>query len=352
VCSACIGHYEKEKVINWDERRKSLEKLFDEFRGKGRGKYDCIVPVSGGKDSTYQTYMVKEVFKMTPLCVTYRTPLRTELGQKNLDNMIERLGVDHIDLRVDPEVERKFVLKALKKVGDCGLPEHMGIFAFTLRAAIDFKIPLVVWGECSELEYGGSEQSRKNLYLDREWLAKHGCLQETTEKDWVDESLTLKDMYPFMVPTAEELKQAEVCSFFLGQFIKWDPVENARVAKSLGFQCAPKPVMGIYDFADLDCKLIVAHHYVKWLKFGMTRTFDNVSIEIRNGRMTRKEGIDHIVRNGDDPIPQEHMDSMCSFLGITEKQFYEIIEPFRNLKIWQKDKSGNWHIPGYLQGLR
>lgn len=348
VCSACVGHEEKEK-INWDERKNLLAEAFDRHRDSGGGQYDCIIPVSGGKDSTYQTYVAKELFGMNPLCVAYRTPLRTALGQRNLDNMQKRLKVDLLELTVSPETERKFILKAMREVGDCGLPQHLGIFSFTLRMATQLGIKLVVWGENSPLEYGGAAGDRSNPYLTREWAAKYGCLKGKMAEDWVDESLTLSEMRPFVFPTDTQFEAAKTESIFLGHYLKWDPVENAQKSQQLGFEFRKEgPVMGIWNFADLDCKLISSHHYPKWYKFGMTRTFDNVSVEIRNGRMSRDEAIEHIRRNRDDrPIP-EHLGALCEFLQISEADFFEILEPFRNLDIWKRREDGEWHIPDFI----
>src|SRR5690606_5784718 len=136
----------------------------------------------------------------------------------------------------------------------------------TLRMAVNFRIPLVIWGESSQLEYGGTKEERENRFLDMEWLRKHGCLQSTVADDWVDDELTSEDMTPFRLPTDQEMKAARIQSIFLGNYVKWDPVHNAKISTSFGFESAPKPVMGIYPFADLDCKLIVAHHYPKYLK--------------------------------------------------------------------------------------
>jgi N-acetyl sugar amidotransferase len=178
ICSACEGHREKTEIINWEQREQELKKLFDQYRNSNSNYYDCIIPVSGGKDSTYQTYIVKKVYGMNPLCVTYRTPLRTELGQRNLDNLCKEFNVDLIELKVSPETERKFILKAIKELGVPGLPQHLGIFSFTLRTAVNLKIPLIVWGENAQMEYGGDPVERQNVYLDRAWLSRHGCLHE------------------------------------------------------------------------------------------------------------------------------------------------------------------------------
>jgi N-acetyl sugar amidotransferase len=351
ICTACVGHREKERVIDWAARKADFESLCDRFRGSAGSGYDCIVPVSGGKDSTYQVHVVKDLYGMHPLCVTYKTPLRAELGQRNLDNLVSRLGADLVELTVNPETERKFILKALREEGDCALPQHLGIFAFTLRTAVEMNVPLVLWGENSPLEYGGAQAERERSRLDRRWAAEHGCLKGKLAEDWVGGELTSREMVPFRFPTDEAFERAKIHSTFLGYYFPWDPIQNARVARELGFQIREEgPVLGIYDFADLDCELIGFHHYVKWLKFGMTRTFDNCSVEIRNGRMTREEAIERIRENLDDRPPQEHIDSMCDFLGISEAELFSMVEPFRNDEIWKIDDGGRPFIPGYIGG--
>ncbi len=348
ICSACVGHDEKIASIDWGERQRDLHIIIDELRKKRRGAYDCIVPVSGGKDSTYQTHKVKEL-GLRPLCVTYKTPLRTPLGQENLDNLVKTLGMDLLELTVSPETERKFIEKAIREVGDCGLPQHMGIFSFTLRTAVQMDIPLIIWGENSTLEYGGTEAQRNNPFLDRKWAMEHGCLKDRIAEDWVDENLTREEMEPFRFPDDDHFARAKVSSLFLGHFYKWDPVENARVSQSLGFKPNPDgPVMGIYDFADVDCQLITFHHYPKWYKFGMTRTFDNVSVEIRNGRMSREEGVEWIRKNGDDRPPELHLAGIANFLGKEVQDLFAMIEPFRNKDIWKKDDNNRWYIPDYI----
>ena len=353
ICTGCEGHQEKENVIDWSRQRQELEKLFDQYRGSNGNSYDCIVPVSGGKDSTYQTYVVKELFGMNPLCVTYKTPLRTELGQKNLENLQQSLDVDLLELAINPNTEKKFILKAIKELGVPGLPQHLGIFAFTLRVAVKFRIPLVVWGENAQLEYGGTAQERQNPLLDRAWLARHGCLHERSTEDWVDADLSAKELQAFSIPSDEEFHAAGVHSFFLGQYMRWDPLENAQKAQTLGFQTRKEgPVIGIWDFADLDCKIIGLHHYVKWYKFGMTRTFDNVAVEIRNKRMTKEEGLRLIKEKGDDLPPADHIQAVCNFLEVSEHELFSYFEKFRNTNIWKRQNSdGSWYMPDYLKNI-
>lgn len=339
----------KIRKINWKTRKKELEKILRRFRSRDLA-YDCLIPVSGGKDSTYQVYMIKKIFKMHPLAVTYHYADRTELGQKNLDNL-RSLGVDHIDISPNPEVEKKFIKKALVQAGDPCLVDHLGIFASTLRVAVNYHIPLIIWGENPQLEYGGTAGDRDNPYLNRKWLTQHGCLQCKAAEDWVDDDLTLKDLFIYRFPSDKELAQTKVHSIFLGYYLPWDPVANYAVAKKAGFVNSPDgPKLGIYDFADLDSTNIVVHHYIKWFKFGMTRLNDQISVEIRNGRLSREEGT-RILKSKKERVPYYEINLLCQFLDIKEKEFWRIIEKFRNRAIWKKDSRGKWYIPGYLEGL-
>jgi N-acetyl sugar amidotransferase len=350
VCSACIGHEEKIKKIDWRARRRELELILNKFRSRDGSYYDCIIPVSGGKDSTYQVYMIKKVFRMHPLAVTYRYFDRTKLGQKNLENL-KRIGVDHIEVAANPETERRLIKRALIKAGDPCLIDHLGIFAVPLRLAVNYKIPLIIWGENPQLEYGGKHKERNRPYLDRKWLSRHGCLQGTGAEDWVSNDLSLRDLYVYTIPSDRELASIRLHSIFLGYYLPWDPVENYKIAKRIGFQGSPDgPRLGIYDFADLDSTNIVVHHYIKWFKFGITRMHDNISTEIRNGRMTREEGI-RLLRSRKERVPNFEIKKLCSFLDMKESEFWRIIEKFRNRKIWKKDKKGKWYIPNYLENM-
>ncbi len=348
ICSGCLGDLEKNSRIDWEARRKELHGICDQLRSSA--SHDCIVPVSGGKDSTYQIHMLKNELGMNPLAVTYRYADRTPLGQENLDNLLA-MGVDHVEMAPSPRVEKAFIKKALIQAGDPCLPDHMGIFSVALRAAVSFKIPLIVWGESPQLEYGGSFTDRNNPYLDNAWLKKHGCLQGKGAEDWIDEDLSAKDMAFFQFPSDRDLEEAKIKSIFLGYYLRWDPVENFQVARNLGFKKHPQgPRLGLYDFADLDSTNIVVHHYIKWLKFGMTRMHDNISVEIRNKRMTRDQGI-KILKEQPERLPEEEIDMLCRYLDLSQKEFWDILETFRNQDIWKKDQDNNWHIPDLWEGL-
>lgn len=342
VCNACRTHGQREG-IDWKARRRDLDEVVGRAQARSHG-WDCLLPVSGGKDSTWQTVVCLEL-GLNPLAVTWKTPARTELGQRNLDNLVA-LGVDHVDFQVNPRVERKFMLAALERFGSTAIPMHMALFNIPLTAAVRYGIPLVVWGENAAAEYGGAEGAGRGHRLDREWLRRFGVMHGTTAVDWVSDRLTAKELTPYFGPTDDELERADVEAVFLGHYLGWDPERSLEIASAHGFRSAGASRTGYYDYADLDDDFISIHHWLKWPKFGFTRTFDNLSLEIRNGRLTRDEAIE-ILREHGDETPHEDIERFCEFAGITRMRFDEIVERWRNPDVWTR-RNGRWEIDGFL----
>ena len=343
VCNACRFHMQK-KQIDWVKRERAFRQVVENAKSRSRG-YDCLIPVSGGKDSTWQTVKCLE-YGLNPLAVTWKTPVRTEIGEKNLNNLVS-LGVDHIDYQVNPKVEKKFLLESLIRYGTPMIPMHMALFNIPLTIAVRFSIPLIVWGENSAFEYGGTEEESKGFELNEAWLKKYGVTHGTTAADWISPGLTKKEMTPYFGPSAAELKASGVLAVFLGYYFSWDPETSLKVAVANGFQSRQEGAMtGLYDYADIDDEFISIHHYIKWYKFGFTRLFDNLSLEIRNGRMTREQAL-AIIRDKGDQTPRADIEKFCRFVNISEKQFWDILEKFRNPAVWKKE-NGRWIIPGYL----
>ncbi|MDP3183194.1 MAG: hypothetical protein Q8M54_10315, partial [Desulfobaccales bacterium] len=165
--------------------------------------------------------------------------------------------------------------------------------------------------------------------------------------DWVSPELSAKELTPYFGPSDEELKRAGVLAVFLGYYFPWDPAASLKVARAHGFETrAAGPKTGYYDYADIDDDFISIHHYLKWYKFGFTRTFDNLSLEIRNGRLTREQAIQIIKARGDE-TPHGDIAKFCDFVGISRGHFFEVIEKFRNPAIWVK-KEGTWAIEDFL----
>lgn len=345
VCNACKSHDTKREV-DWVHREHQLRSVveFAKKSSKSMG-YDCLIPVSGGKDSTWQTVRCLEL-GLRPLAVTWKTPARTAIGQQNLDNLI-RLGVDHIDYQINPNVEARFMLKTFTRFGSTAIPMHMALFNIPLTIALRFRIPLVVWGENSAFEYGSQDEIHTGFQLSGDWLRTYGVTHGTTAQDWVDCELSVKDLVPYFGPSNAELESAGLHAIFLGYYLPWDPDETYRVAASSGFRSEHRARTGYYAYADIDDDFISIHHWLKWYKFGFTRLFDNLSLEIRNGRLSREDALG-VIKATADQTPRRDISKFCEFAGVSEQKFYEIAEGFRNCAIWERRSDGIWQIPEFL----
>lgn len=343
VCNACRAH-EIKRTIDWSGRAAAFRDVVTRARARSRG-HDCVIPVSGGKDSTWQVVTCLE-HGLNPLAVTWKPPARTEIGARNLANLVS-LGVDHVDYQVNPRVERKFLYQALVRYGSTAIPMHMAMFALPLTVAVRFEIPLVVWGENSGFEYGGADDERRGFRLDARWLARYGVTHGTTARDWISTELTERELTPYFGPGDAELERAGVTAVFLGSYFPWDPETSLAVARDHGFRPrAEGPKTGYYDYADIDDDFISIHHWLKWYKFGFTRTWDHLSLEIRNGRITREQAVAVLATRGDE-TPHDDIEKFCAFVGITPRHFFAVAETFRNADIWVR-RDGTWQITDFL----
>ena len=343
VCSAC-KNAESRSSINWTGRKELFAQVVLEAQKKNKG-YDCLIPVSGGKDSTWQVVKCLE-YGLHPLCVSWKPIGRTVIGQQNLNNLIN-LGVDHIDFTINPKIEKSFMLAALKEFGSTALPMHMAIFNIPINIALKFNIPLVIWGENSAFEYGDSSDASKGFRLDAEWFRKYGVTHGTSAKDWVGKSFSEKELTPYFGPDLDDLVKKGVSAIFLGYYFEWDTQMTCKIAQDNGFRYQQGGARtGTYDFADIDDDFISIHHYLKWYKFGFTRSFDNLSLEIRNGRISRKEAITKL-REELSILPIDDIEKFCDLVEIRKSNFFEIIEKFRNPKIWT-NKGNYWEIVNFI----
>ena len=343
VCDACGAHRRRSEV-DWAGRTEEFNGLVREAQTR-TSRYDSLIPVSGGKDSTWQVATCLE-HGLTPLAVTWKPWSRTEIGRLNLENLIS-LGVDHIDYQVNPNVEAVFIRRAFERLGAPAVPMHLALFNIPLALATRYRIPLVVYGENSAVEYGGGEGKYGGYRLDRNWLDRFGGTHGTTAQDWIGDELTERNLSAYFGPDQRELEQAGVQAVFLGHFFPWDPQTSLEVARSHGFRArAQGPKTGWYDYADIDDDFISIHHWLKWPKFGFTRTFDNLALEIRNGRMSRADAIAALRGRGDE-TPHEDIDAFCAFTGMARHEFDATVERFRNPDVWTK-RDGVWMIEDFI----
>lgn len=342
-CSAC-NNFQKKNKINWKKRRDEFLLLTKKIKAK-KLRYDCLIPVSGGKDSTWQTIKCLD-YGLNPLAVTWKTPKRTKIGQENLNNLIS-LGVDHIDWTINPVIEKRFMLESFKKFGTTAIPMHLALFNIPTSVASHFKIPYIVWGENSAVEYGNLNKKMSQKILDKSWYKDYGVTYNTKAKDWVSKRLPQKKMSSYFDYKVFEKKNYKPTSIFLGYFFSWDPNETFRISKKFGFKASKYPKTGYYDYADIDDDFISIHHWLKWYKFGFTRMFDNLSLEIRNKRISRNRAL-NIIKTAGVKTPMKDIAEFCKYCNISINDFFVIAEKFRNKKIWKRNKKDKFYIKDFL----
>ena len=277
VCGACIS-YDERKEVDWDGRKQELLTLLKKYRSTDGSYWDCIVPVSGGKDSTYQVLRMLEL-GMNPLCVTGTTCHLTEIGRKNIENL-KGLGVDYLEFTPNTAVRKKLNRVGLIQLGDISWPEHAGIFTIPLRVAVQYKIPLIIWGENGKNEYGGLATDCENNIFTRKYLEKFALTLGLNVADAAGiDKIEKKHLIPYTYPTDQELKQVGVTAIFLGYFIPWDGYANALISQANGMTTFSNVIEGSFvNYENLDNYQTGIHDYFMYLKYGFGRATDMACI--------------------------------------------------------------------------
>lgn len=345
VCSACLAAEMKNQEIDWALKEKEFFEIINHYKKPdGEIGYDCIIPVSGGKDSTYQAYFMKNICGMNPLCICFETTSVTDIGQKNLDN-ISKLGIDVIHFKKDYNAYKKMVIEGFKRVGDEMWPNHLGIFTIPVMFAVKLNIPLIIWGENSQQEYGGPNlESVKNTLLNRKWLEEFGGLLGNRIQDMVGvDGLTEKELTPYFYPSDEDIEQVGVTGIFLGSYFFWDARKQLEIVKKNGFSVKEDgPVEGTYtNYENLDEKIHGLHDYLKFVKYGFGRATDHANIDIRNGRLTREQALD-LVKRYDGKYPKFGIDSFIEYSGLTKEEIDDIIDSFTNPFLFKQNEDGSF----------
>lgn len=329
VCTVCQQVEFKQTGIDWDAKKAEFATLVEDVRGKH--DYDCIVPFSGGKDSTYTLwYLVKEL-GLKPLVVRFDHGfMRSTLIENNI-RTFRKLGCDVMTFTPNWQVVRKLMFEALRRRADFCWHCHTGIFAYPMRIAVEKQVPLVIWGEPSAEYasfYGYDEDEEVderrfntlvNLGINAEDMV--GMLDNTIG----DYPVTARDLKPYTYPPLADLRRLRMRSVCLGSYIPWDVRKQVDLIKEdLGWQ--GEEVEGVppeYDYEKIECFMQGVRDYIKYLKRGFGRTAHLASIDIRNGRLSRDEG-EALVAAYDGKRPGS-LDVFLHYLGISEADFMEIV---------------------------
>ena len=347
VCSGCRYH-ESRQNINWDEREQLLRSFLEEYKEKARetgAPYDCIIPVSGGKDSHFQVHLMKVVYGMNPLLVTFNHTFNTALGIRNLNNLVEKLGVDLVRFTANPQAVRKISRHMLKQVGDLTWHYHAGIRTLPFQMAVQYKIPLIVWGEHGFAELTGMV-TLEDMVEFTKWTRQEHDMRGYEPHDLINEEsgITARDIVPYIYPSDEEIEALDIRGIYLSNFVYWDALSHAKKMNEMydfGYHPGPREKTFILH-GKIEDHANDVHDYLKYLKFGYGRATDDASMEIRHGRMTREEGVELVQQY--DRVKPSTLDMYLNFLQVTELEFFFFFYPMRDKEIWQKDDGGRWVV--------
>jgi len=330
--------------IDWERRWTELEKLADKYRGSNGDFYDCIITVSGGKDSHFQTYIFKEKLKMNPLLVSIDNNTWTQTGRNNWDNLRTRFGVDAHVLSLNPKICKHLFRKAFEKLGSPTWYFDRAIYAYPLQIAIQLGIPLIVYGENTSYECGGPLKED----IPRELSKINTDVVKPVPWDfWLDDTVHMKDVNPGIYPTIKEIQKAKLNPIFLSYFVPWSSQGNYEFAKKNGFKSLDdtgewKREGFINNYDQIDTIGYLTHTWLKFVKFGHWFNTDYCSRYIREGRMTREEAVKYVLEN-EHKLDRKMLTDFINYIDYTEEDFWKVVDRFANRDIVEK-RNGEWRL--------
>jgi len=344
VCMGCRMAEVKDSIsaAEWARRKDLLRCLLDKYRCKDGSRYDCIIPVSGGKDSYFQTHIIKNEFGLNPLLVTYNGNNYLDCGWRNVHRMKEVFGVDHVFYSPSVQLLKKLNRLGFIIMGDMNWHAHVGITTLPVRVAVQFKVPLIIWGEHGYLDLCGQfslDDFPEMNYRDRlEHFARGYEWNYMVDR----EGITSQDMIVYKYPSDQELFDLDVRGIYIGNYVRWEANDHSKlVVEKYGFEVSAEPFERTYRrMSNLDdMHENGVHDYLKYIKFGYGRCTDHVCKDIRAGLLTREQGID-LVRRMDHIKPRD-LYRWLNYVGMTEEEFDRIADTFRDPRVWRREH-GQW----------
>lgn len=347
VCSGCLVHEEKDQY-DWPE---AFERLKSLVAGYQRDKdYDCIIPVSGAKDSYFIVHFVKNVLKLKPLLVSYNRHYNTALGVQNLERLRTRLGCDIVHQTMAPSKHKTLTQQTLQQLGSIHWPYLAGATVFPVQVAVRRNIPLIIWGAHQGVDQVGMFYHQDCVEMTRRYRREHDLLGMEAE-DLVDKTpeLTESLLSPLFYPTDQQLARSSVRGIYLNHYLFWDSKrQHERMINQYGY--TPHTVLRTFDsYNDIDCRYYMdVHDHIKYLKFGYAKVVDQTCREIRLKRLTREDGLilcNHFLKQ-----PVKQLDACLNWLELSRESFERMLAPFRDQRVWQ-NRHGQWHLrqPYYEQ---
>ena len=364
LCSGCRVASQREDV-NWARREITFRRLLEEYRSQDGRNYDCIIPVSGGKDSYYQIHLVKNVCGMNPLLVTYHANNYTQAGMRNLLNMREVFGVDHVFFTPSIRTLKTMNRLGMLMMGDMNWHGHAGIHTYPIRAAVQNKVPLMIWGEHGFMDLGGMHSYNDFVEFTYRFRHEHALRgyewQDFLEKaPKYEEKLQANELVPWMYPSDTDIEQVGVRGVYIANYFRWDANDHSElVVKEYGFEPTDEPFERTYrTMSNLDdMHENGIHDYMKFVKFGYGRASDHVCKDVRAGLMSRDQGIELIQQM--DPIKSRDLKRWLAYVGWSEEMFDVVADRFRDPRVWaikgndwcKYDVDGVWRTYGPIHLL-
>jgi N-acetyl sugar amidotransferase len=328
ICQACQSS-EQKMHIDWTLREKALRNILDKFRHKGGSGYDCIVPISGGKDSTFQLHVITQVYGLRPLAVTFSHNWYSKTGRQNLENALEKFNVDHIQFTPNRSLVNRLARQSLRHIGDSCWHCHAGVGAFPLQVAVRWNVPLLIWGESIAETSGRASYFEPVRKFDREYFLRVSAKVDVDKM--ASDTVAREELGPFELPSAEECERVGLTGIHLGDFIFWDDERQMEFVRDT-YGWSGGKVEGTYKgYKSVECRMAGLHDYTKYLKRGFGRATDHASQDVRAGIITREEGFELAKQH--DPVRPDALDYYLEITGLTEDEFYTVMAEHRHDKL-------------------
>ncbi|TAN45253.1 MAG: N-acetyl sugar amidotransferase [Nitrospirae bacterium] len=346
VCGACLWKEEK-KTIDWEARRQELQGIADwaKKEAKKRGTYDCVLGVSGGKDTTFTSLYARDRLGLNCLLVNAWPEQMTEIGRYNIENLC-KLGFDIINIKTNPRVMRKIIRDDFFKRGNLNISTEYTIWSSAYRVAMEHKVPLIIQGENEALTLGASEGQTRDGEATQ--VYKNNTLSGVNAfQRYADcEGVSRKDLFLYNFPDPGLLDRIGIRAYYLEFYInEWDQVGNAEFSIKHGLKIREDDLSelgSVQKFCALDSDLWLVNQLIKYYKLGFGYATDEACYEIREGRITREEGFE-LVRKYDGKCGEKYIKKACDYIGITTDIFWREIEKWRG-PMWRRDSGGSWTL--------
>jgi N-acetyl sugar amidotransferase len=341
ICSGCRVHEEKD-TLDWKLRSEKLKSILGEYRNTSGNNYDCIIPVSGARDSYFIVHTIKNVYGMNPLLVTYNKQYNTDIGVRNLANLRIQFDCDIMTLTVNPETAKKITRGTMRKMGSIYWHCLAGQTVYPIQMAVKLKIPLIIWGAHQGVDQVGMFSHLDEVEMTRKYRKEHDLMGFEAE-DLIDEfdDISYKDIIQYVYPDDKEIERIGVRGIYLNNYIRWDTkAQHEEMIKLYDYETSFQ-TRTFDTYNDVDCyNYSDVHDYIKFLKHGYSKVTDHASREIRLKRMTREKGVEMI--NKFSRIPPSNLKMFLNWIGITENSFHYLLDQHRNPLIWRRNEKWEW----------